>query len=40
MSRNAVAVGIERQTTRVEFDTQQRADAADSVRRSTERSVL
>lgn len=39
MSRNAVAVGIERQTTRVEFDAQQRA-AADSVRRSTERSVL
>lgn len=40
MSRNAVAVGIERQTTRVEFDAQQRATAADSVRRSTERSVF
>lgn len=40
MSRSAVAVGIERQTTRVEFDAQQRAAAADSVRRSTERSVV
>jgi dihydroneopterin aldolase len=40
MSRNAVAVGIERQTTRVEFDAQQRAAAADSIRRTTEPSVL
>ena len=40
MSRNAVAVGIERQTTRVEFDAQQRAAAADSIRRTTELSVL
>jgi len=40
MSRNAVAVGIERQTTRVEFDAQQRATAANSAKRETERSVL
>ncbi|WP_128002337.1 dihydroneopterin aldolase [Piscinibacter defluvii] len=39
MSRNAVAVGIERQTSRHEFDAQQRAAAADLVKRLPEPSV-
>lgn len=37
MSRNAVAVGIERQATRLEFEAQQRESAAQPATRTTER---